>query len=227
MTLREGGKSVGLRGDSILAGKEGRKDFSWKADLGRMGFTVPIEELYQGEVVGQKWLVGGARPGFLGAKVFFLAEGNPETVAGSILGFDPTNGKDFAWTEGGAVKIFQSFTRPPTEAVWGKFREALGKGPFDILLSAADQKVGKYHLQPEQMGMIRADKVDGWVRILQDILQAYHRGGWKENGKVPSGPESAVDFDEELREVLEENGPVRDEFRKVLTAVAMGGRNVK
>ncbi len=67
MTLRERGESVGLRGDSILAGKEGRKDFSWKADLGRMGFTVPIEELYQGEVVGQKWLMGGGRPGFLGA----------------------------------------------------------------------------------------------------------------------------------------------------------------
>lgn len=93
VTLREGGGSVGLRGDSILAGKEG-KEFSWKADLARMGFTVPIEELYQGEVVGQKWLVGGARPGFLGAKVFFLAEGSPEKVAGIILGFDPTNGKD-------------------------------------------------------------------------------------------------------------------------------------
>jgi len=227
VTLREGGGSVGLRGDSILEGKEGKKDFSWKADLGRMGFTVPIEELYQGEVVGQKWLVGGGRPGFLGAKVFFLAEGSPEKVAEIILGFDPTNGKDFAWTEGGAVKIFQSFRRPPGEAVWSRLREALGKGPFDILLSAADQKVGKYHLQPEQMGMIRADKVDGWVRILQDIVQAYHRGGWKENGKVPSGPESAVDFDEELREVLAENGPVRDEFRKVLTAVAMGGGNSK
>ena len=66
VTLREGGKSVGLRGDTILEGKEGKKDFSWKADLARMGFTAPIEELNQGEMVGQKWLMGGGRPGFFG-----------------------------------------------------------------------------------------------------------------------------------------------------------------
>ena len=130
MTLREGGGSVGLRGDSILEGKEGKKDFSWKADLARMGFAAPIEELNQGEVVGQKWLMGGGRPGFLGAKVFFLVEGSPEKVAGIILGFDPTNGKDFAWTEEGAIKMFQSFRRPPGELVWGRLREAMGKGAF-------------------------------------------------------------------------------------------------
>ena len=60
----------------MVEGKEGKKDFSWKADLARMGFAAPIEELDQGAVVGQKWLMGGGRPGFLGAKVFFLAEGS-------------------------------------------------------------------------------------------------------------------------------------------------------
>ena len=65
----------------------------WKEDLARMGFEVPIEEIDQGQIVGQKWLIAGGRPGFLGAKVFFLASGDPEKVAKSIFLFDPTGGK--------------------------------------------------------------------------------------------------------------------------------------
>jgi hypothetical protein len=59
------------------------------------------------------------------------------------------------------------------------------------------------------------------------LVQTFHRGGWKETIGVPSGPEAVVDFDAELREVLKENGPVRDEFRRLLTALAYGGRDEK
>ena len=199
----------------------------WKEDFERMGFEVPVGKLEEGEIVGQKWLMGGGRPGFLGAKVFFLVQSDPKKVAEFILHFDPTNGQTLGWKEDGAVKIFQEFARPPTAKTWDRFREALGKLPFDTLLRVEGQREGKYHLKPDEIGKISREKGDGWVTVLEGILQAYHRGGWKENGKVPAGQESMVDFDEELREVLEENGPVRNEFRKILTAIAMGGRNVK
>ena len=79
----------------------------WKEDLARMGFEVPIEEIDKGQIVGQKWLIAGGRPGFLGAKVFFLAPGEPEKVAKSIFLFDPTGGKTLPWKGSGAVKMFQ------------------------------------------------------------------------------------------------------------------------
>ncbi|MEY2851692.1 MAG: hypothetical protein RL549_391 [Verrucomicrobiota bacterium] len=69
------------------------QEAGWKADLARMGFEVPMEELEKGEIVGQKWLVGGARPGFLGAKAFFIAPAEPKAVAQAVLEFDPTPGR--------------------------------------------------------------------------------------------------------------------------------------
>ncbi|MCX6935868.1 MAG: hypothetical protein NTZ01_06740, partial [Verrucomicrobia bacterium] len=91
----------------IWAGAGGSQDLvskpttgtGWEADLGRMGFEVPIEELNQGEIVGQKWLAGGECPGFLGAKVYFLAPVPPEKVARAILFFDPTQGKNLLWED--------------------------------------------------------------------------------------------------------------------------------
>jgi len=198
----------------------------WKEDLKRMGFDeVPIEEMEKGEIVGQKWLAGGARPGFLGAKAFFLAPGEPEKVARAILEFDPTKGKELGWTDEGSVKIYQAFQRPPTAEAWGRFRTALGKPPFDLLLQVEGKKEGKIHLVKEEIAKVADGKADGWVEVLQAKIQTYHRGGWKENPGVPAGPEAMIDFDNELREVLKENGPVRDEFRRVLTALAYGGRD--
>ena len=78
------------------------QEVGWKVELSRMGFEVPIEELEKSEVVGQKWMISGGRPGFLGAKVFFLANGEPEKVARSILLFDPTEGKVLDWKNSGA-----------------------------------------------------------------------------------------------------------------------------
>ena len=199
----------------------------WKADLSRMGFTAPIEELEKGEIIGEKWLVGGGRPGFLGAKVFFLVPAEPEKVAKSILLFDPTGGKTLPWDGFGAVKIFQKISRPTLESDWSRFREALGGLPFDTMLQVQDQKEGKLHLHPEEIRVITQDKTGGWVSVLTKLVQTFHRGGWKETIGVPSGPEATVDFDAELREVLKENGPVRDEFRRILTALAYGGRDEK
>ncbi len=222
------GAEVGLREEGEA--KKGAVEVQaggWREDFARMGFEVPVERMEEGEIVGQKWLMGGGRPGFLGAKVFFLVQGEPKNVAEVILHFDPTNGQTLGWTEGGSVKVFQEFARPPGGATWGRFREAVGKLPFDTLLSVEGQRVGKYHLQAEQIEKISREKGEGWVSVLEGIMQIYHRGGWKENGKVPAGQESMVDFDEELREVLQENGPVRNEFRQILTVVAMGGRHEK
>ncbi|NBR71464.1 MAG: hypothetical protein EBQ51_01375 [Verrucomicrobia bacterium] len=199
----------------------------WKEDLGRMGFEVPIEDIEKGQIVGQKWLISGGRPGFLGAKVFFLASGEPQKVARSILLYDPTGGKTLPWEGSGAVKIFQKISRPPAEGDWTRFREALGGLPFDTMLQVQDQREGKLHLHPEEVGQITQDKVSGWVSVLMKLVQTYHRGGWKETIGVPSGPGAEVDFDAELREVLKENGPVRDEFRRLLTALAYGGRDEK
>jgi hypothetical protein len=203
------------------------QESGWKADLKRMGFDVPVEELEKGEIVGQKWLAGGARPGFLGAKVFFIVSANPEKVAPLILNLDPTGGKELAWEEGGTVKMYQKFTRPPTSQTWDRFRSALKKLPFDTLLGVEGKKEGRYHLTPEEIQKITADKVDGWVSVLDNKMQTFARGGWKENPGVPSGPGMMVDFDSELRDVLKENGPVRDELRRVLTELAYGGRDEK
>ena len=199
----------------------------WKEDLARMGFEVPIEEIDKGQIVGQKWLIAGGRPGFLGAKVFFLASGEPEKVAKSIFLFDPTGGKTLPWEGSGAVKIFQKISRPSVDSDWSRFRGALGGLPFDTMLQVQDQREGKLHLHPEQIGQITQEKVSGWVSVLMKLVQTFHRGGWKETIGVPSGSEAEVDFDAELREVLKENGPVRDEFRRLLTALAYGGRDEK
>ncbi len=199
----------------------------WKEDLTRMGFEVPIEEIDQGQIVGQKWLIAGGRPGFLGAKVFFLASGEPEKVAKSIFLFDPTGGKTLPWKGSGAVKMFQKISRPSVDSDWSRFREALGGLPFDTILQVQDQKEGKLHLHPEEIVQITQGKVSGWVSVLMKLVQTFHRGGWKETIGVPSGAEAEVDFDAELREVLKENGPVRDEFRRLLTAWLMGGRTKK
>lgn len=208
---------------SLAAAQEGE----WKADLERMGFEVPIEELERGEIVGQKWIVGGARPGFLGAKAFFIAPAEPKEVAQAVLEFDPTRGKELAWSAEGAVKLYEPFSRPPAPEDWSRFRSALGKPPFDILLQVEGRKEGKVHLHPEEIQKVSSGKIDGWVAVLESRIQTYHRGGWKENSGVPSGPGSLIDFDQNLREVLKENGPVRDEFRRVLTALAYGGRDEK
>jgi hypothetical protein len=208
---------------SLAAAQEG----GWKADLERMGFEVPIEELERGEIVGQKWIVGGARPGFLGAKAFFIAPAEPKEVAQAVLEFDPTRGKELAWSAEGAVKLYEPFSRPPAPEDWSRFRSALGKPPFDILLQVEGRKEGKVHLHPEEIQKVSSGKIDGWVAVLESRIQTYHRGGWKENSGVPSGPGSLIDFDQNLREVLKENGPVRDEFRRVLTALAYGGRDEK
>ena len=93
-----------------LAGQEA----GWKADLKRMGFEVPVEELEKGEIVGEKWLAGGARPGFLGAKVFFIASAPPEKVAPLILDLDPTGG---GWYCQGVSKICP----PPGSGGLGSF----------------------------------------------------------------------------------------------------------
>lgn len=199
----------------------------WKEDLGRMGFAVPIEELERGEMVGQKWMIAGGRPGFLGAKVFFMVSGEPERVAEAILQFDPTEGKTMPWQGGGAVKIFQKISRPPQDSDWVRFREALAGFPYDLMLQVQDQREGKLHLHPGEVERIGEEKIGGWVEVLAKLVQNFHRGGWKETIGVPAGPDVKVDFDEELKEVLKENGPVRDEFRPLLTALAYGGRDEK
>ena len=186
-----------------------------------------VEELEKGEIVGQKWIVGGARPGFLGAKAFFLAPAEPEKVARAVLEFDPTQGKDLNWADEGSVKIYQSFARPPGLEIWNRFRTALDKTPFDLLLQVEGRKEGKVHLHPDEIQKVVAGKIEGWVEVLRKKIQTYHQGGWKENAGVPAGSETLLDFDEELRDVLKENGPVRDEFRRVLTALAYGGQDNK
>jgi hypothetical protein len=99
--------------------------------------------------------------------------------------------------------------------------------PFDLLLGVKDRKGGKFHLHPGEIEKVATGKVDGWVQVLEERIQAYHRGGWKENAGVPAGEEVLIDFDENLRLVMQENGPVRDEFRRVLTALAYGGQDKK
>ena len=93
-------------------------------------------------------------------------------------------------------------------------------GPWSITL-----KPGWVHLHPAEIQKVSSAKINGWIEVLTERIQTYHRGGWKENAGVPSGPDSLVDFDESLRDVLKENGPVRDEFRRVLTALAYGGQD--
>ena len=203
------------------------QEVGWKVELSRMGFEVPIEELEKGEVVGQKWMISGGRPGFLGAKVFFLANGEPEKVARSILLFDPTGGKVLDWKSGGAVKIFQKVARPAVEEDWSRFREALAGMPYEMMLRVEDQREGKLHFHPEEIEEISKGGVSGYISVLKKLMQTFHRGGWKELIAVPSGRDAEVDFDAELRDVLKENGPVRDEFRRLLTALAYGGQDEK
>ncbi|NBR63323.1 MAG: hypothetical protein EBS49_04635 [Verrucomicrobia bacterium] len=212
----------------VAVGMAAAQEGGWKEDLKRMGFDeVPIGEMEKGEIVGQKWIVGGARPGFLGAKAFFLSPASPEKTARVVLEFDPTRGKDLAWTDEGSVKLYHAFQRPGDAGTWSRFRAALGRPPFDLLLQVEGRKEGKIHLHAEELAKVSSGKIDGWVRILEEKMQTYHRGGWKENAGVPSGPDMRLDFDEELRDVLKENGPVRDEFRRVLTALAYGGQDKK
>jgi len=203
------------------------QETGWKADLARMGLEVPIEELEKGEIVGQKWMVKGAGPGFLGARAFFIAPAEPKEVATKVLEFDPTRGKTLEWSAEGSVKLYEPFPRPLTAEDWTRFRAALGQPPFDLLLQVEGKKEGRIHLHPEEIKKVAAGKVDGWIQVLEERIQTYHRGGWKENVGVPAGPDSLIDFDENLREVMKENGPVRDEFRRVLTALAYGGQDKK
>ena len=203
------------------------QETGWKEDLTRMGLEVPIEELEKGEIVGQKWMVQGAGPGFLGARAFFIAPAKPSEVAQKVLEFDPTRGKTLEWSAEGSVKLYEPFSRPPTAENWARFREALGKAPFEILLQVEGRKEGRIHLHPEEIKKVAEGKVDGWVQVLEERIRVYHRGGWKENAGVPAGPDSLIDFDENLREVMKANGPVRDEFRRVLTALAYGGQDKK
>ena len=219
ISLREGAEAQGVMQETKIGG--------WKEDLGRMGFAVPIEEVEKGEMVGQKWMIAGGRPGFLGAKVFFMVSGEPERVAEAILQFDPTEGKTMPWQGGGAVKIFQKISRPPQDSDWARFREALAGFPYDLMLQVQDQREGKLHLHRGEVKRIGEEKVGGWVEVLAKLVQNFHRGGWKETIGVPAGPDAKVDFDAELREVLKENGPVKDEFRPLLTALAYGGRDEK
>gem|GEM_PF-854332 len=201
------------------------QETGWKTDLEKLGFEVPMEALEKGEIVGQKWMVQGAGPGFLGARAFFLATGEPEKVAREVLEFDPTKGRTLAWSEEGSVKIYEAFPRPPAPEAWNRFREALGQPPFDLLLQVEGRKEGRVHLHPAEIQKVSSGKINGWIEVLTERIQTYHRGGWKENAGVPSGPDSLVDFDESLRDVLKENGPVRDEYRRVLTALAYGGQD--
>ena len=212
---------MGLRPEGV--GQEG----GWKVELSRMGFEVPVEELEKGEVVGQKWMISGGRPGFLGAKVFFLANGEPEKVARSILLFDPTEGKVLEWKSGGAVKIFQKVARPAAAGDWSRFREALAGMPYEMMLRVEDQNEGKVHFHSDEIQEISKSGVAGYISVLTKLMQTFHRGGWKELIAVPSGRDAEVDFDAELRDVLKENGPIRDEFRRLLTALAYGGRDEK
>ena len=212
---------MGLRPEGV------GQEVGWKVELSRMGFEVPIEELEKGEVVGQKWMISGGRPGFLGAKVFFLANGEPEKVARSILLFDPTEGKVLDWKNSGAVKIFQKVARPWVDSDWNRFRDALAGMPYEMMLRVEDQREGKLHFHPEEIQEISKGGVSGYISVLKKLMQTFHRGGWKELIAVPSGRDAEVDFDAELREVLKENGPVRDEFRRLLTALAYGGRDEK
>ena len=215
------GVEMGLRPEGV--GQEG----GWKVELSRMGFEAPVEELEKGEVVGQKWMISGGRPGFLGAKVFFLANGEPEKVARAILLFDPTEGKVLEWKSGGAVKIFQKVARPAAAGDWGRFREALAGMPYEMMLRVEDQNEGKVHFHSDEIQEISKSGVAGYISVLTKLMQTFHRGGWKELIAVPSGRDAEVDFDAELRDVLKENGPVRDEFRRLLTALACGGRDEK
>ena len=203
------------------------QETGWKADLKRMGFEVPVEQLEKGEIVGEKWLAGGARPGFLGARVFFVVAAPPSEVAPKLLELDPTGGKEVGWEESATVKIFQKLDRPLKTENWDRFRSALGKMPFETLLAVEGQKEGRYHLSSEEIRKITLDKIPGWLSVLENKFLTYIRGGWKELPGVPSAPGEMVDFDAELRDVLKENGPVRDEFRRVLTALAYGGRDEK
>ena len=203
------------------------QETGWKADLARMGLEVPIQELERGEIVGQKWMVKGAGPGFLGARAYFIAPAEPKEVARKVLEFDPTRGKTLEWAAEGSVKIYEPFSRPPTAEDWTRFRAALGKSPFDILLQVEGRKEGRIHLHPEEIKKVAAGKVKGWIEVLEERIQTYHRGGWKENAGVPAGPDALIDFDYNLQVVLKENGPVRDEFRRVLTALAYGGQDKK
>ena len=57
------------------------------------------------------------------------------------------------------------------------------------------------------MGTNRREKVEGKGKKVRK--RGTSGGGWKENADVPSGPDSLIDFDQNLREVLKENGPVR------------------
>ena len=212
----------GIRGEEVSS-----QEPVWKADLKRMGFEVPVAELEKGEIIGEKWLAGGARPGFLGAKVFFVVAALPGEVAPKLLELDPTRGKEVGWEESATVKIFQKFDRPPKTENWDRFRAALAKMPFETLLAVEGQKEGRYHLALEEIKKITSDKIPGWVSVLEGKFLTFSRGGWKDLPGVPSAPGEMVDFDAELRDVLKENGPVRDEFRRVLTALAWGGRDEK
>ena len=215
------GSEMGLRPEGV------GQEVGWKVELSRMGFEVPVEELEKGEVVGQKWMISGGRPGFLGAKVFFLANGEPEKVARSILLFDPTEGKVLEWKSGGAVKIFQKVARPAAAGDWSRFREALAGMPYEMMLRVEDQNEGKVHFHSDEIQEISKSGVAGYISVLTKLMQTFHRGGWKELIAVPSGRDAEVDFDAELRDVLKENGPIRDEFRRLLTALAYGGRDEK
>ena len=141
--------------------------------------------------------------------------------------FDPTKGQELAWSAEGSVKVYQRFIRPPDAGAWGRFRTALGKPPFDILLQVEGRKEGKIHLYPEEIEKVAADKIDGWVKVLEGRIQTYHQGGWEKNQGVPAGPDHLIDFDATLTAVLQEEkqGPILKEFKAVLVLLANAGKS--
>ncbi|MEY5062652.1 MAG: hypothetical protein RLZZ112_616, partial [Verrucomicrobiota bacterium] len=163
----------------------------------------------------------------LGARAFFIAPAEPKEVAKKVLEFDPTRGQTLAWSAEGSVKAYEPFSRPPTAEDWTRFREALGKPPFDILLQVEGRKEGRIHLHPEEIKKVADGKVDGWVQVLEERIQTYHQGGWERNKGVPAGPEKLIDFDANLTAVLseKEQGPILTEFRSVLVLLANAGKS--
>lgn len=57
-------------------------------------------------------------------------------------------------------------------------------------------------------------------------MQAFHRGGWKENQGVPAGSDQVIDFDSDLLKVLAENEQVGvlNEFKEILRAIGSAGK---
>ena len=124
----------------------------------------------------------------MGARAFFIAPAKPSEVAQKVLEFDPTRGKTLEWSAEGSVKLYEPFSRPPAGEDWARFREALGKVPFEILLQVEGRKEGRIHLHPEEIKKVAESKVDGWVQVLEERIRVYHRGGGRKTPGYRRGP---------------------------------------